>query len=240
MKPRRGSRLIAGLSAVAVVLSVGGLAPAQETSAPGPPPDASQSTAPPPTAPPSSPDDGSQSAAPAATAPPAAAAPPPAEAGLSNAITPDESAPPPPEPKRAAALENTEEADEAPPPKPPEPPHRPRWPAAILQAVDKGTGQTLRFEAKVDQPVRYKGLTMTVHACETNASDESFQESAAHLEVMSQPQVVAGRKAQPPKSVYTGWMFASSPALHPLEHPLYDLWLIACRTDAPSAPGASA
>jgi hypothetical protein len=37
--------------------------------------------------------------------------------------------------------------------------------------------------------------------------------------------------------VFRGWMFASSPGLHPVEHPLYDVWLIACKTPAPVAPG---
>jgi len=39
----------------------------------------------------------------------------------------------------------------------------------------------------------------------------------------------------PPKQAFKGWMYASSPGLNPLEHPVYDAWLIACRTAAPPA-----
>jgi len=50
----------------------------------------------------------------------------------------------------------------------------------------------------------------------------------------SQPKPQPGRAPTQPKSVYRGWMFASSPSLNPLKHPVYDVWLIACKTDTPS------
>jgi hypothetical protein len=107
---------------------------------------------------------------------------------------------------------------------------RPRFDTAILQGVDKITAETLRFEAKVGAPVRYKGLILTVRACETTAADEDISDSVAYLDVQSQPEVLPGRVAAPPRQVFKGWMFASSPTLHPLEHPIYDLWLVACKT----------
>jgi hypothetical protein len=39
---------------------------------------------------------------------------------------------------------------------------------------------------------------------------------------------VAGHEAPPPKPVFEGWMFANAPALHALEHPIYDAWLVGC------------
>ena len=53
------------------------------------------------------------------------------------------------------------------------------------------------------------------------------------MEVQSEPETFAGRAPQ--RVIYRGWMSGSSPGLHPLEHPTYDLWLIACKTAAPSA-----
>lgn len=118
-----------------------------------------------------------------------------------------------------------------------DPMKRPRFSSAILQAVDKVTAETLRFEAKVGEPVRFKGVVMTVHACEGAAPDEGFSDAMAHVDVQSQPESLARAQA---RVVFRGWMFASSPALHPVEHPLYDIWLIACRTPAPvAAAGAS-
>jgi hypothetical protein len=54
--------------------------------------------------------------------------------------------------------------------------------------------------------------------------------------VDTQPKAVAGRVAPPGRQVYKGWMYASSPGLNPLQHPVYDAWLIACKTSAPVVP----
>ena len=88
--------------------------------------------------------------------------------------------------------------------------------------------------AKVGEPVRFGGLVISVHACESAAPDEGFTDYFAHLDVQAQPE---GLARQPARVVYRGWMFAGSPSLHPLQHPLYDVWLIACRAAAPDAAG---
>lgn len=120
--------------------------------------------------------------------------------------------------------------------KPLEPAKRARSSVAILQALDKVTTETMRFEAPVGQPIRYKTLIFTVRACETSASDEVAPESTAYVLVDTQPKAVAGRVAPPGRQVYKGWMYANSPGMNPLQHPVYDAWLIACKTSAPVAP----
>ena len=47
-----------------------------------------------------------------------------------------------------------------------------------------------------------------------------------------------GRAAPAGRQVFKGWMYASSPGLNPLEHPVYDAWLIACKQSTPVAPAA--
>jgi len=169
----------------------------------------------------------------ALTTAPATAAAPIQPAATPQALQPALNAAPPetdsPAPKAAPP------AAPEPPKPPPEPLKRPRFNAAIMQGVDKITAETLRFEAKVGEPVRYKGLILTVRACETTAADETIDDNVAYVEVQSQPEVLPGRAAAAPRQVFKGWMFASSPTLHPLEHPVYDLWLIACRTAGPGA-----
>lgn len=113
-------------------------------------------------------------------------------------------------------------------------PKRPRSNAAILQAIDKVTTETMRFEAKVGQPVRYKGLIFTVRACETAASDELAPEAAAYVVIDSAPRPRPGRSALPGRQLFRGWMYASTPGVNAFEHPAYDAWVIACRTAAPS------
>jgi hypothetical protein len=177
---------------------------------------------------------------PTAEAPAAAAAPPvtepeqpaPFEAAPAGnaAMQPILDVPPGPR-----APKPTPKAAEAAPPKPPEPPKPLRSPVAILQALDKVTAETLRFAAPVGRRVRYKNLVFTVRACETRDPDAPQPKAAAYLVIDSAPRGAPGREPPPAKQVYAGWMFASSPGLHPLEHPVYDAWLIACSAAAPAA-----
>lgn len=117
------------------------------------------------------------------------------------------------------------------------PDKRPRYPIAIVQALDKITTETLRFEAPVGQPVRYKNLIFTVRSCEATAANEDERDAIAHVEVVFAPTVPAGQAPVAAKSIFRGWMFAASPSISPLEHPTYDAWLIACKAnDPPPAP----
>jgi len=111
---------------------------------------------------------------------------------------------------------------------------RSRTNVAILQALDKVTAQSIRFEAEVGRPVRYKSLIFTVKACERSAPDEPVADSIAFLTIASQPRGAPGKPAPPARQVYRGWMYASSPGLNPLEHPAYDAWLITCKAPAPA------
>ncbi|ATC31816.1 DUF2155 domain-containing protein [Caulobacter vibrioides] len=117
--------------------------------------------------------------------------------------------------------------------KPAEPAKRARYAVAILQALDKVTTETMRFEVPIGQPIRYKTLIFTVRACETAAADEVAPESTAYVVVDTQPKAQAGRAAPPGRQIYKGWMYASSPGLNPLQHPVYDAWLIACKQSIP-------
>ena len=129
----------------------------------------------------------------------------------------------------AAAISDLE------PLRPAAPAPRPRRTAAIIQALDKTTAETLRFEAPVGQPIRYKDLVFTVHVCEDSAPELGQRGAAAHMQIDSSPRPIPGRATPPTRVLFKGWMFASSPGLHPFEHPVYDAWLIACRGS--STPG---
>lgn len=119
------------------------------------------------------------------------------------------------------------------------PPPRTRAPIAILQALDKVTAQTIRFAAPVGQPVRYENLVFTVRACEATTQNTAAPEAAVYLEILSQPRPRPGYPTPPTRQIYRGWMFATSPGLHPLEHPVYDAWVIGCSTSAPRAAAAA-
>jgi hypothetical protein len=134
----------------------------------------------------------------------------------------------------ASDAEDADASSEA-PAKPIAPAKRLRRNAAILQALDKVTAETLRFEADVNQPVRYKDLVFTVHVCEESAPDEAEPGAYAHLEIDSQPKAPPGQTAPSARELFKGWMFSNAPGVRPFEHPVYDVWLIACKTAAPGS-----
>jgi hypothetical protein len=86
----------------------------------------------------------------------------------------------------------------------------------------------MRFEAPVGQPVRYGNLVFTVRDCETTTADEPAEDAIAFVEI--QAQMPNASKATPSlRQVFKGWMFADSPSINPMQHPVYDAWLIACK-----------
>ena len=110
-----------------------------------------------------------------------------------------------------------------------------RSPAAIIQALDKVTTETMRFAAPVGQRVRYKNLVFTVKACETTNLGQASPQASAYVVIDSAPLPSPGVTPTAPKEVFHGWMFANSPELNPFQHPVYDAWLIACMASAPKA-----
>lgn len=104
---------------------------------------------------------------------------------------------------------------------------RARHGGAILQALDKITAETIRFEVRVGKPVKYRGLVFTLRSCESSSPEEAIEDSFAYLQIRAEPKTVT--EQQPSREVFRGWMFASSPGLNPLQHPVYDAWVIACK-----------
>ena len=62
-------------------------------------------------------------------------------------------------------------------------------------------------------------------------------DAVAYLTIDSQPKPVQGRPTPPARQVFRGWMYAASPGLNPVEHPVYDAWLITCRAASPVRGG---
>jgi hypothetical protein len=97
---------------------------------------------------------------------------------------------------------------------------------AILRGLDKITGQAVNIDAPVGIAVSYATLTLTVRYCYSTPPSET-PETTAFL------QIVDHRPDQPAKQVFSGWMWASSPSLNAMQHPLYDVWVISCKTNQP-------
>ncbi len=96
---------------------------------------------------------------------------------------------------------------------------------AILQGLDKVTARISAIEAPIDGMVRFGTLNIVVRYCRTRPPEEP-PETTAFLEVDEV------RRGERPVRLFSGWMFASSPALSSLEHPIYDVWVVDCKTSS--------
>jgi hypothetical protein len=104
---------------------------------------------------------------------------------------------------------------------------------AVLQGLDKTTARVSKFDAPVDQSVRFGTLVITVRACVKKPPEEE-PNTAAFLVI---DEVRPGDASSiETKRVFSGWMFASSPAISALEDPIYDINVLDCKTDAASTP----
>ncbi len=92
---------------------------------------------------------------------------------------------------------------------------------ALLQGLDKVTARVSTIEAPVGRTVRFGTLQIIARICDKRPPEET-PESAAFLDIW---EVRPGEAAI---SIFRGWMFASSPALSAVQHPVYDVWVLDC------------
>ena len=93
-------------------------------------------------------------------------------------------------------------------------------------ALNKRTGLTQEFTAHPGDTLRFATLTVHVRACETTPPWEA-RLTGAYFQIDDAPAQVR-RAPVVTRRVYSGWMFAESPSLNPLQHPLYDVWVRSC------------
>ena len=103
---------------------------------------------------------------------------------------------------------------------------------AVLQGLDKVTARVSTIEAPVGQTVRFGTLEIIARTCDKRPPEET-PESAAFLDIWEV------RRGEPAVSLFRGWMFASSPALSAMQHPVYDVWVLDCRNSESSSDSST-
>jgi hypothetical protein len=110
---------------------------------------------------------------------------------------------------------------------------------AVFAGLDKITGRTTTFDAAIGETVQFGALQVTPRACYTRPATE-----ATNTDAFVEVDEVTLQGAI--KRIFTGWMFASSPGLHAVEHPIYDVWLTDCsapvqtsEAEPPAAPATA-
>lgn len=96
-------------------------------------------------------------------------------------------------------------------------------PVAVFSGLDKITGRIITFETAIDETVQFGSLQLTARICFTRPPTES-PNTTSFIEVDELS--LENRLSR----VFSGWVFANSPGLNAIEHPVYDIWLLDCRT----------
>lgn len=95
-------------------------------------------------------------------------------------------------------------------------------PTAVFSGLDKITGRIISFEVATGETVQFGSLQITEKACYTRPATEAPQTTT-----FAQVDEIDAKKQY--KRIFSGWMFASSPGLNGIEHPVYDVWLTDCK-----------
>jgi len=104
---------------------------------------------------------------------------------------------------------------------------------AVFSGLDKITGRIIAFDAAIGETVQFGALQVTARACYTRPPTEATNTDA----FVDVDEVTLKGEI---KRIFTGWMFASSPGLHAVEHPIYDVWLTDCTSPLPTPVAQSA
>jgi hypothetical protein len=93
---------------------------------------------------------------------------------------------------------------------------------ASFSGLDKITGRIINFDEAIGETVQFGALRVKTDACYTRPATEATNTDAFVEvdEITLQGEV---------KRIFSGWMFAASPGLHGIEHPIYDIWLTDCK-----------
>ena len=108
-------------------------------------------------------------------------------------------------------------------------------PVAVFSGLDKITGRITTFDVYINETVQFGALQVTPRACYSR-DDTEQQKVDGFVEV---DEIPLDRRI---RRIFTGWMFADSPGLNAVEHPIYDVWLKECKqkSDVPPPDTAGA
>lgn len=103
-------------------------------------------------------------------------------------------------------------------------------PMAVFSGLDKITGRIISFEVATDETVQFGSLQVTPRVCYTRPATEAPQtDTFVEVDEVSAEKSDADKAAKEYKRIFSGWMYAASPGLHGIEHPIYDIWLTSCK-----------
>ena len=102
-------------------------------------------------------------------------------------------------------------------------------PVAVFSGIDKITGRITTFDVYIGETVQFGALQVTPRVCYSR-DDTEAPKTDTFVEV---DEITLDRKI---RRIFTGWMFADSPGLNAVEHPVYDVWLTNCKAKSDLPP----
>ena len=104
---------------------------------------------------------------------------------------------------------------------------------AVLGLLNKRNGQTRDIELKPGEAIRYGKVVVRLRACEKTAPWENHPDQGAFIQLLVRERPAGTNDAERWAQVFSGWLFKENPAANVVEHPIYDVWVKACKMSFP-------
>ena len=104
---------------------------------------------------------------------------------------------------------------------------------AVVSLLNKRNGQTRDFEIKPGESVRFGKVVLLVRACERTAPWETYTDQGAFVRVAVQERPPGTNDRERWRWVFSGWLCKENPAANIMQHPVYDVWVKACKMSFP-------
>ena len=105
-------------------------------------------------------------------------------------------------------------------------------PVAVFTGIDKISGRITTFDVWIGETVEFGQLEITPRICYSRSASEQ-PKTTSFVEV---DEITLDRRI---RRIFTGWMFAEGPGLNAVEHPVNDVWLVACKQNSDVPPPSS-
>jgi hypothetical protein len=104
---------------------------------------------------------------------------------------------------------------------------------AVLGLLNKRNGQTRDVELKPGEAIRFDKVVIRLRACEKTAPWETRPDEGAFVQLLVKERPPGTTEAEKWRNVFSGWLFKENPAANVVEHPIYDVWIKACKMRFP-------
>lgn len=104
---------------------------------------------------------------------------------------------------------------------------------AVLGLLNKRNGQTRDIELKPGEAIRFGKVVVRLRACEKTAPWETYPDQGAFVQLIVNERPAGTTQAERWSQVFSGWLFKENPAANVVEHPIYDVWVKACKMSFP-------